>query len=273
MQADSHWTAPGGVLGRLTAAASARGALLEGRREVLLAAARALPPPPSLASALRGASVAVIAELKRRSPSKGAIAPDMDTPERAREYVRGGAAALSILTESESFGGSNADLVGARASVSVPLIRKDFHVRPVQLVEAKSLGASAALLIVRAVPPAMLAEMVRAASDLDLDVVLEVRDEAELERVLELGCRLIGVNNRNLETLSVDRDTAARLIPLIPADRIAIFESGVRNADDARTAAATGADALLVGTALSVAVDGERAVRELCGVARVSRDA
>ena len=232
-----------------------------------------MPTPPSFAGALRGPAVAVIAELKRRSPSRGAIAPDLDGPARAREYVRGGAAALSILTEHESFGGSNADLVAVRASVAVPLLKKDFHVRPVQLAEARAIGASAALLIVRAIAPAVLAEMVSVAVELDLEVVLEVRDEAELERALELGCRLIGVNNRNLETLTVDRDTAARLIPLIPADRVAIFESGVRNVDDVRGAAATGADALLVGSALSLASDGERAVRELCGVTRVPRDA
>ena len=273
MQAYSHWTAPGGILGRLTAAASARGALLEARHDVLLSAARALPPPLSLAGALRGPAVAVIAELKRRSPSQGAIAPDLDAHARAREYVRGGAAALSILTEPESFGGTNADLVGARASVSVPLLKKDFHVRPVQLAEARALGASAALLIVRAIAPAVLADMVRTATELDLEVVLEVRDEAELERALELGCRLIGVNNRNLETLAVDSGTAARLIPMIPADRVAIYESGVHNVDDVRGAAATGADALLVGSALSLATDGERAVRELCGVPRVARGA
>ena len=273
MQANSRWTAPRGVLGRLTAAANERASLLDTRHDVLIAAARALPPPPSLASALRGPAVSVIAELKRGSPSKGMIAPGLDAPLRAREYVRGGAAALSILTEEESFGGSNADLVGARASVSVPLLRKDFHMRPVQLAEARALGASAALLIVRAIAPAALAEMVLTAAELDLEVVLEVRDEVELERALELGCRLIGVNNRNLETLEVDRDTAARLIPLIPADRIAIFESGIRNVADVREAAATGTDAMLVGSTLSLADDGERAVRELCGVARVDRGA
>lgn len=259
------------MLGQLVAAARARGALLADRQVALIAAARALRAPLSLAAALRGPTVAVIAELKRRSPSKGAIAIGLDASQRAMDYARGGAAALSILTETESFGGSNADLVAAHASVRVPLLRKDFHVHPAQLAEARSLGASAALLIVRALPPTELADMVRHAAELDLEVVLEVRDEAELERALELGGPLIGVNNRNLETLAVDDETAARLIPLIPRDRIAIFESGVESVRDVHGAAATGADALLVGSALSLARDGERAVRDLCGVQRVPR--
>jgi len=125
--------------------------------------------------------------------------------------------------------------------------------------------------LVRLLAPADLARMVGAAAELDLEVVLEIRDESELEQALRLGAQLIGVNNRNLETLAVDSGTAARLIPLIPRDRIAIYESGVRDAGDARTAAATGADAMLVGSALSVAADAERAVRALCGVARIAR--
>lgn len=257
----------------LIAAATRRAALVRNRHATLLAAARATPAVPSLAQALRGPTVAVIAELKRRSPSRGALAPGLDATERARDYVRGGAAALSILTEPDHFGGADADLVEARASVAVPLLRKDFHVHPAQLAEARALGASAALLIVRALAPAELAGMVRAAAELALEVVLEVRDETELERALALGGRLIGVNNRDLETLSVSAATAARLIPLIPDDRIAIFESGVRSADDVRAAAAMGADALLVGSALSVVADGEQAVRDLCGVPREARGA
>lgn len=257
----------------LIAAATRRAALVRNRHATLLAAARATPAVPSLAQALRGPTVAVIAELKRRSPSRGALAPGLDATERSRDYVRGGAAALSILTEPDHFGGADADLVAARASVAVPLLRKDFHVHPAQLAEARALGASAALLIVRALAPAELAGMVRAAAELALEVVLEVRDETELERALALGGRLIGVNNRDLETLSVSAATAARLIPLIPDDRIAIFESGVRSADDVRAAAAMGADALLVGSALSVVADGEQAVRDLCGVPREARGA
>ncbi|HEU4723628.1 MAG TPA: indole-3-glycerol phosphate synthase TrpC, partial [Gemmatimonadaceae bacterium] len=167
---------------------------------------------PSLESALRAADVRIIAEVKRRSPSKGVIAASLDAPEQAAAYVTGGAAAISVLTEPAHFGGSPEDLRAVRERVSVPVLKKDFHVRPIQLVEARALGASAALLIARALAPDRLREMMDVARGLGLEVLVEVRDEAELDRALECGASMIGVNNRDLETLVIDAATAERLV-------------------------------------------------------------
>ena len=228
-------------------------------------------PAPSLAGALRTTTVAVLAEIKRRSPSKGAINAVMDAPSQARRYVEGGAAALSVLTEPLSFGGSNDDLVAVRAAVGVPLLKKDFHVAPVQLVEARALGAAAALLIARALPPGELAALAEVARELQLEILVEVRDERELDRALEAGARIVGVNTRNLETLEVDAGTAERLLPRIPAGVVAIHESGVATRADVERAALSGADAVLVGSALSGADDAAAAVRSLTGIARRGR--
>jgi indole-3-glycerol phosphate synthase len=213
----------------------------------------------------------VLAEIKRRSPSKGAINDGLDAPLRAREYVAGGAAALSILTEPTSFGGSNDDLIAVRAAVSVPLLRKDFHVAPVQLLEARALGAAAALLIARALSPDELPPLVRLAHEIGLEALVEVRDEHELERALAAGARIVGVNTRNLETLAVDAATAERLLPKIPAEVVAIHESGIAIRADVERASAAGADAVLVGAALSASSDPVAAVRDLCGVPRRGR--
>ena len=229
------------------------------------------PVVPSLADALRASSVTVLAEIKRRSPSRGAINATLDAASRARCYVEGGAAALSVLTEPVEFGGSNEDLAVVGAAVAVPLLKKDFHVAPLQLVEARALGAAAALLIVRALAPDELPALVRIARELQLETLVEIRDERELERALDAGARVIGVNTRNLETLEVDVRTAERLLPRIPADVVAVHESGVASRADVERAAATGADAVLVGSALSAAADAVSAVRALGGVARRDR--
>jgi indole-3-glycerol phosphate synthase len=215
--------------------------------------------------------VALIAEVKRRSPSKGSIAPALDAATQARAYVDGGAAAISVLTEPSHFGGSTSDLAAVKTAVSVAALKKDFHVRPIQLVEARALGASAALLIARALSPERLREMTDTARRLDLEVLVEVRDEAELERALECGAALIGVNNRNLESLVIEPATAERLIPRIPAGLIAIAESGVSTRDDVERYAKCGADAVLVGSSISAAADPTRATRVLAGVPRSSR--
>lgn len=232
--------------------------------------AAAAPPAASLAAALRRADVAVIAEVKRSSPSRGAIAPRLDAATQACAYAAGGAAAISVLTEPRHFGGTLADLEGARVSAR-PLLRKDFHVDPLQLAEARGAGASAALLIVRALAPGHLEDMVSAGRAFGLDLVLEVRDEGELERALATGASIIGVNNRDLETLSIDPRTADRLIPLVPAECVAISESGVRSADDVRAAARARADAVLVGSSVSAAESPELAVRALTGIPRTGR--
>ena len=225
-----------------------------------------------MAEALRRVDVAVIAEVKRRSPSKGSINPTISAPVQARSYAEGGAAAISVLTEPEHFGGSSADLRKVRAAVRIPVLKKDFHVDPLQAVEARAIGASAMLLIARALGPGALETMVRAARDAGVEPLIEVRDEAELERALTAGTDMIGVNNRNLETLVIEAGTATRLIPLIPAGIVAVAESGVSQRADVDAVAAAGADAVLVGSAISAAPDPRDAVRRLVGVRRVSRD-
>ena len=227
---------------------------------------------PSLVRALRGKDVAVLAEVKRRSPSKGSIDDSLDAVTQARAYVDGGAVAVSILTEENHFGGTIDDLQRVRASLDVPVLKKDFHVAPIQLLEARALGASAALLIARAIAPARLAELMEYARTIGLDVLVEVRDDDELRRALDSGATMIGVNNRNLETLEIDPRTAERLIPMMPADVLAIAESGVTSRADVERYAERGADAVLVGSALSAAADPLAATRQICGVPRRRRD-
>jgi indole-3-glycerol phosphate synthase len=271
VQAYSAWTPPTGTLGAIVAEARGRAALLKPNTAELTESAASAPPSPSLAAALRADAVAVIAEVKRRSPSKGWINPGISAVDQARSYEAGGAAAVSILTEPAHFGGSASDLVAVRDSVSIPALKKDFHVDPIQLVEAKALGASAALLIARALSPEHLREMVDAANELALEVIVEIRDDDELARALDAGASIIGINNRNLETLHIDPATAERLLSRIPSDVIAIAESGVESRVDVERFARAGADAVLVGSVLSAAADPVEAVRELTGVRRTGR--
>jgi indole-3-glycerol phosphate synthase len=216
---------------------------------------RGTPAPGSFASALAGKHLAVIAELKRQSPSKGVLDGSLSATDRPRIYVNAGAAALSILTEPDRFGGSLRDLVEARSAVAVPLLRKDFVTDEIQLLEARAYGASAALLIARALEPARLRDLAAAARALDLTALIEVRDESELAEAVDVAGAVIGVNNRNLETLVMEPEVGARLIPLVPADRVAVYESGIATEADASRAAALGADAVLVGSVLSTAAD------------------
>jgi indole-3-glycerol phosphate synthase len=229
------------------------------------------PPVASFAAALAaGRCVAVIAELKRRSPSKGSINEDLDIATRASQYEAAGAAALSVLTEPVRFGGSIDDLRSARTAVRLPLLRKDFIVDRLQLLEARAAGASAVLLIARALPADRRAALAVEAVALGLDVLLEVRSEGELDHALRIDGVVIGVNNRNLETLVIDAAVSTRLIPLVPAHRTVVYESGVSGRADVERAAALGADAVLVGSALSSAADGAAAAH-LAGVARHAR--
>lgn len=273
MQALTPWKPPTGVLGTLVAEAGERATLLAARADELHRLAAVAPSRPSFAAALLRADVALVAEIKRRSPSKGDIAPGLPLVERALSYARAGAAALSVLTQGSHFGGTPEDLAAAAGAVAIPLLRKDFIVDPLQLVEARALGASAALLIARSVPPDRLASLAAAARELGLETLIEIRDESELAAALHAGASVVGVNNRNLETLAIDPAVSERLIPLVPADRPAIYESGVRGRDDVERAAACGADAVLVGSSLSAAGDGAEAARALTGVARRGRDA
>ena len=272
VQASSRWSAPGGTLGRILESTEARVRDLEQRARELERAARSARNVPPFAAALRRRHVAVVAEIKRRSPSRGSITDRSSIEGWARSYEKGGAAAISVLTEPHHFGGSIGDLETARSATSIPLLKKDFHVSVAQLFEARTRGASAALLIARALPPSRLQELAAAADAIGLEVLIEVRDEEELERALAIDPAVIGVNNRDLETLGIDPSTAERLLPQIPADRIAVAESGVRSVDDIRRAARVGADAVLVGTHLSSAADPESALAELVGVDRRDRD-
>ena len=215
--------------------------------------------------------MALLAEVKRSSPSKGVIAAELDAVQQAHAYQEGGAAGVSVLTEPVHFGGSTADLVAVLQVVRIPALKKDFHVHPVQLLEARALGASAALLIARALAPELLAELMREGAALGLELLVEIRDEAELERAMAGGATMIGVNNRNLETLVIDAATSERIIPLIPASVLAIAESGVRDRSDVERYAAVGADAVLVGSSLSAAQDPVAATRALIGVPRSDR--
>jgi len=221
--------------------------------------------------ALRQDHVAVIAEVKRSSPSKGTINPGISSGAQAAAYERGGAAAVSVLTEPGRFGGRNADVTEVLGATQLPVLRKDFLVTPAQLVESASLGATAILLIVRAIEPRRLRGLGKAATDLGLEILFEVRDERELERALTAGARMIGVNNRDLETLEVDPETVGRIVPLIPAACIAVAESGYSTREDVVAAASAGADAVLVGSSLSASIDPEAAVRAIAGVPRSNR--
>ena len=262
---------PTGTLGELTSAAHERAAAVAHHLPELRVAARDAPPPVPFAEALRQTHVTVIAEVKRASPSKGPIAPGLDAGEQAMAYVRGGAAAISVLTEPSRFGGALQDLADVTPRVLVPVIRKDFLVHPVQLWEARVAGASAALLIVRALSPSELEELMDAMQETGMQALVEVRNEEELVRALAVNARVIGVNNRNLESLVIDVATAPTLIPSIPSDRIAIAESGMQSVNDMSAAAAAGADAVLVGSAVSANADPESGVRALARVARRAR--
>ena len=271
MQAFSRWSPPGGTLGTIVTQAEARAALLEQRRGDLESDAEETLPGASLARALRSTSVALLAEVKRRSPSKGAIAESLDALAQTRAYADGGAAAVSILTEREHFGGSVDDLQRVRDALTIPILKKDFHVAPIQLLEARALGASAALLIARALSPERLDELSAYGRSIGLELLIEVRDEDELRRALDAGATMIGVNNRNLETLEIDATTSERLIPMIPAGVVAVAESGVRSRPEVERYASVGADAVLVGSVLSASPDPVAATRALCSVPRRNR--
>jgi len=251
----------------LVSAASERARARAEDKPALEADCASLDAAPAFDSALRTDDVAVIAEVKRSSPSKGAINPSLDVGRQCRNYEIGGAAAISVLTEPNRFGGSLEDLSLARRSCGLPLLRKDFIVDEVQILEARLAGASAVLLIVRALEPARLRDLHRAARKHGLSALVEVRDEQELERALAIGASIIGVNNRNLETLEVD-DAALRIIPRIPRGCIAVAESGYRTVNDVERAAAVGADAVLIGSELSAAANPLELMQTLHGIHR-----
>ncbi len=233
--------------------------------------ADALPTPPSLYDALAGPGVAVIAEVKRASPSKGPLAPDLDAAAQATAYRDGGAAAVSVLTEPERFLGTLDDLQ-AVAALGIPALRKDFIVDPYQVWEGRLAGASAILLIVAALDEPALQALHDEADAAGLDVLVEVHDDAEVAVAHRIGARIIGVNARDLRTFELDRDAFARLRPALPEGCLAVAESGVRDPDDVRRAAADGADAVLVGESLVTAPDPQAAVAALVAAGLPSTD-
>ncbi|TNY34894.1 indole-3-glycerol phosphate synthase TrpC [Thermomonospora catenispora] len=231
--------------------------------EALKEKAAAAPPPRDAMAALRADGVSVIAEVKRSSPSKGALAAIADPAALARDYEAGGAKVISVLTERRRFGGSLDDLAQVRANVDVPVLRKDFIVTSYQLWEARAYGADLALLIVAALDQEALVSLVERAESIGLVPLVEVHTEEEVARALDAGAKVIGINARDLKTLKVDRSVFARLAPLLPRDVVKVAESGVRGPHDLLAYASSGADAVLVGESLVTGRDPRGAVADL----------
>lgn len=224
----------------------------------------ALDPRPDFAAP----GIGLIAEVKRSSPSKGALAEIADPAALATAYAAGGASAISVLTEQRRFKGSLADLVAVRRRVDIPVLRKDFVVEEYQLLEGRAAGADLALLIVAALDDARLADLMACALELGLTPLVETHTVGEVERALAVGAQVIGVNNRDLRTLSVDRANFARLAEHIPPGVIKVAESGVRGPADVADLAAAGADVVLVGEALVTGADPAEAVRTMIAAGR-----
>jgi indole-3-glycerol phosphate synthase len=232
----------------------------------LIEEARAQPPVRGFATALRSAAgLAVVAEVKRRSPSKGDLDAGLDPAMLARTYEEGGAACLSVLTDREFFGGSPDDLHDARRASSLPVLRKDFTVAAADVCDARTMGADAVLLIVAALDNTELRDFRALATELGLDALVEVHDEAELDRALAAGATLVGVNQRDLVTFEVDTTRAVRVGRVLSdrGDVVRVAESGVRGPDDAAALARAGFDAILVGESLVTSGDPAGAVRAL----------
>ncbi|HYI14591.1 MAG TPA: indole-3-glycerol phosphate synthase TrpC [Thermomicrobiales bacterium] len=232
------------------------------------AAADAASTPLSFTATLRQTGVAIIAEVKRASPSKGEIAPNIIAADVAREYIAGGASAISVLTDRTFFQGTIEDLKAVAAlgrASATPVLRKDFMIDAYQIAEAKAAGAAAVLLIVAALERSLLAELHDAARGYGLDALVEVHDEAELEIALGIGASLIGVNNRDLRSFNVDLATSERLAAEVPDGITLVGESGIRTRDDVERLRQAGVHAVLVGETLMRAPDRAAAVRELLG--------
>jgi len=244
---------------------------LRARTPALERAAAASPAPPAFRAAFTPERVALVAEVKRRSPSAGAIREHLDPAGRAECYVRHGAAAVSVLTDGPFFGGSIADLEAVVARVRVPVLRKDFILEEAQILEARAAGAAAVLLIVRALPPARLSALLRFAGGVGLAALVEVHSAPELAAALAAGADIVGVNSRDLDTFRIDVAAAWALLASVPANCVAIAESGMATMADVERAAAAGADAVLVGTALSAADDPAAQVAAFAGIRRLGR--
>ena len=232
----------------------------------LVARSKSSPPPRGFTNRLRQDSIvslAVIAEIKRRSPSRGELKKDLDPVEISEKYEQGGASCISVLTDHEFFGGSIDDLKLARAKVDLPVLRKDFTVSMHDICDARLMGADCVLLIAAALTKVELDEFFRFATDLGIDALIEVHDENELASAVEVGAQLIGVNQRDLKTYVVDRQRAVRMAAMMPPNVVRVAESEVKTQDDARSLRDAGYDAILVGESLVTSADIAKSVREL----------
>jgi indole-3-glycerol phosphate synthase len=234
--------------------------------------ARSAPPPRSFESALLGPGrVAVIAEVKRRSPGAGEIRPQLDPTALAAGYAANGAAAISVLTDRQYFGGSLEDLAAVKRAVQVPVLRKDFVIDELQVAEARGAGADAVLLIVRILDQPVLVDLLAAVTGYGMTPLVEVHDAEELERAAAAQARVIGINNRDLGTFTTDLDVTIRLLGEVPAEALVVSESGIRTAQDVDRLGAEGVHAVLVGESLLRAEDPARAVRALGASPRQER--
>jgi len=224
------------------------------------------PPVYSLAEALsRSADIALIAEIKRKSPSKGVLANGIDPAAVARTYQQAGASAVSVLTDEKYFAGTIADLQAVRSEIDLPILRKDFIIDVYQLYQARAVGADVVLLIAAALDPGMLERLYHKAYDLGLEVLVEVHDQDELEKIIPFRPRIVGVNNRNLNTFTTDLATAEQLRDSIPADSICVAESGIHSRDDMVRMERAGYNAVLIGEGIITAPDRGVRIKELLG--------
>jgi indole-3-glycerol phosphate synthase len=223
----------------------------------------ALYKPKDFAGALRGPRLAVIAEMKQRTPTMGVLADEYSPADLAHEYTEGGAAAISVLTQMASFGGRPEHVMAARAATSLPILRKDFVTDPFEIAEARAAGADAVLLIVAALEGSQLVQLLAVAKSRGIAALVEVHDEAETNAALEAGAQLIGINHRDLRTFAVDLALTERLRKVIPTKVVVVAESGIRTPDDARRVYEAGANAILVGEALMRADNPADRIREL----------
>ena len=259
------------ILARIVTTKRGEIAALRPRADEFRSRARDAPPTRDFASALGGhARVRVIAEVKRRSPGAGDIRPDLDPAALARSYADHGAAALSVLTDGQYFGGALADLAAARGATDLPALRKDFTLDPVQIDEARAAGADAVLLIVRILDDPLLEELLGHARERRLAALVEVHDGEELERALAAGARIVGINNRDLATFRTDLAVTEGLLDRLPPGTVVVSESGVRTGTDVERLGAAGVDAVLVGESILRAPDPGAKVAELAAAPRRS---
>ncbi len=240
--------------------------------ELLQAKAAELTPARDFAEALRGTEVALIAEIKRASPSEGEFPVLWFDPRQiAQDYVAGGARAISVLTEENYFKGAPNFIARARGRIPLPILRKDFILEDYQVYESRALQADAILLIVAILEPEILAQLHRLTTELGMTALVEVHNEAELEQALAIGAQVIGINNRDLTTMEVDLSTTEQLTPLAPEDVLVVSESGISCREDVERVAMAGVDAVLVGTALMKSTEFDLAARHFVGVPKEKR--